>query len=374
MKIFHIGNEFDTVGGVRCVNYLHHHFYLSLRDLGHTVIYYPAEKIRRPFSEELRGDIIRILKEEKPDVLFLFVGPDFEKDFARKITDGFPVVTIGVFVDDDGGYYDAWQYWKDCFDWNVTFYPPAVRWRAARKENVIGINWACRPGGLYRPLPLKKDKDIDVSFIGGAGPQRREFIEKLEKKIGMKVRCFGKGWSGGVVTSEEMVAIFNRSKINLNISGQPMNPFLRPRSLARLFFSRNQETLKFVFNPFGLPDNIRTFLNFLNPMSRARPYEVLASGSFVLSHLANEFGVPLRDGEEIVIYKDLNDLARKTRFYLSRDEEAARIARRGHERVVREHTFQNRIRFILDTIFSDTTIPKKRKNGQEGRSVVQRCQ
>jgi hypothetical protein len=48
-------------------------------------------------------------------------------------------------------------------------------------------------------------------------------------------------------------------------------------------------------------------------------------------------------GEEIITYRDLDDLKRQTRHYLSHDAERDRIAARARERAYAEHTYEQRI-------------------------------
>jgi spore maturation protein CgeB len=54
----------------------------------------------------------------------------------------------------------------------------------------------------------------------------------------------------------------------------------------------------------------------------------------------NEF---FRVGEEILGYKDADDLIDKIRYYLAHEEERRAIALNGYRRVMRDHRFKDRM-------------------------------
>ena len=62
-------------------------------------------------------------------------------------------------------------------------------------------------------------------------------------------------------------------------------------------------------------------------------------GSNFLKHFVN--------GEECVIYENLEDMYAKAKFYLEHEEERQRIALNGLEKVQRDFTFENALKRIL---------------------------
>ena len=85
-----------------------------------------------------------------------------------------------------------------------------------------GINNALySPFGFNSKVYLKKDLPLkyDVTFVGGFSPYRKWVLHLLEKE-GINVKVFGRGWGSDKnwVSQEEMVDIFNQSRINLNLS------------------------------------------------------------------------------------------------------------------------------------------------------------
>lgn len=47
-------------------------------------------------------------------------------------------------------------------------------------------------------------------------------------------------------------------------------------------------------------------------------------------------------------YESHDDLLRKTEYYLNHEDERAQIARNGHEKAGKFHSYEKRMEFILD--------------------------
>ena len=57
----------------------------------------------------------------------------------------------------------------------------------------------------------------DVSFVGQYHPHRAWYFRHL-KKAGIDVHAWGYGWPNGRLSFNDMIDVFNQSKINLNMS------------------------------------------------------------------------------------------------------------------------------------------------------------
>ena len=56
------------------------------------------------------------------------------------------------------------------------------------------------------------------------------------------------------------------------------------------------------------------------------------------------------DGHEIVLFTDKYELLSKVNYYLNNDQERIRISNNGYKRLLKEHTYQHRVKEILRTI------------------------
>ncbi|MBA7565009.1 hypothetical protein ES708_06679 [subsurface metagenome] len=78
-------------------------------------------------------------------------------------------------------------------------------------------------------LPRKHD----VSFVGSNIANCQEMIDTLNDK-GIPVRTFGSGWSSGYVSLNDVVGIYNQSKISLSFM-QSYGQNTRPQMKCKIF-------------------------------------------------------------------------------------------------------------------------------------------
>ena len=56
-------------------------------------------------------------------------------------------------------------------------------------------------------------------------------------------------------------------------------------------------------------------------------------------------------GEEVEVFSSKEELLDKTAWYLEHEEERKKIAERGLERVLKEHTWEARIASLIKTVY-----------------------
>jgi spore maturation protein CgeB len=136
--------------------------------------------------------------------------------------------------------------------------------------------------------PIETEQDIDVSFVGNLGKaDRTEYVEYLINN-GIKVEYFGIKSKRGYVTENEMIEIFNRSKINLNFS-------------------------KIGFSTQICEDN--PFISRVR-QNKGRPIEIGLTRSFCLSESCPSLAKIFDIGEEIDVFNSKEELLEKVRLYL----------------------------------------------------------
>lgn len=113
---------------------------------------------------------------------------------------------------------------------------------------------------------------------------------------------------GGLLSDEEMIRMYSRSKINLGFS--------------------------------SCGDTHRTGERILQV--RLRDFEVPMSGGFYMVEYMEELEEFFAIGREIVCYTCIDDLIEKIRYYLSHDSEREAIRRAGRERCLHDHTWHRR--------------------------------
>ena len=169
--------------------------------------------------------------------------------------------------------------------------------------------WGCNPF-LFKNLGLPKI--YDVSFVGRCYGKRKEFVDTLRNNT-IDIRTFGSGWKGGGrFPQSELIRIYNQSKISLNIS----------------FASSGDKT-----------------------QIKGRDFEAVGCGSLLLTRDTKEIASYFVPGEEIATYTDTIDALKKIEYYLRNEAERKKIAQKGFERLMREHTMEKRLTDIFNAAY-----------------------
>jgi len=319
----------------------HNNFYLLLKsNPKNEVIYIPFDRIleigRRAYNQELLDTV----KREKPDLFWAFMYTDeLEKNTLDEIKN--LTTSVAWFSDDHWRLDNYSRFYAPHFTKIITTWSKAKeRYAKYGITNVIRSQWGFN-GGVYRSVVVS-GQDINVSFIGMKTPHREKIINDL-REVGINVFVRGYKWDEGRANFQEMLEIFSRSKINLNLN-PPMSA-ISLKSVAQIFFRRRRNLI--------IPDfwhayrNLRSYFQKKIPQIKARPFEITGSGGFCITGAADDIESYFAPDEEIVIYKDTPDLIEKIRYYLEHDEERARIQKAGYERALREHSYEARLRDIF---------------------------
>lgn len=248
-------------------------------------------------------------------VFFYGGGQDIDPGIVQAITEELGVPVVNMSLDDKQGWAGAsagrWRTGAvditSAFDLYMTSARVACEWHIVEGGRPIYL-----PPGFDASThaPGSGCPDIPVSFVGAAYGFRLAVDRHLCAQ-GVDFRPFGVGWPAGRV--EDAVAIFNRSAINLGMGG--------------IEYSEELTNLK--GRDFEIPGTGGgVYLTSFNP------------------DLAQHFVV----GEEILCYRNRDEMVELIRYYLARPNEAAAIATRARERSLREHRWRHRYEAMLRTL------------------------
>ena len=70
-----------------------------------------------------------------------------------------------------------------------------------------------------------------------------------------------------------------------------------------------------------------------------RVLEIMSCQGFVLTNYQEDLENEFQEGKEIIMYRSLEDLIEKTRYYLEHEDERLAIAKAGYEKVMRDYNF-----------------------------------
>ncbi len=216
MKILYVAMKYDYGRPEQGLSFEHHNFYESLAAEGHELVYFDFKTLHDALGrDEMNRRLLATAKAENADLMFtcLFTE-ELDPEVVRTITRELPTITLNWFCDDHWRFEDFSARWAPCFDWVVTTASSAVpKYARIGYPTAIKSQWACNHH-LYRKLELSPR--YDVSFVGQPHGNRPAVIAAL-RDAGIDIRTWGGGWPEGRITQEEMIRVFNESRINLNL-------------------------------------------------------------------------------------------------------------------------------------------------------------
>ena len=123
------------------------------------------------------------------------------------------------------------------------------------------------------------------------------------------------------------------------------NGILRKFSTGKSVYTRDKSAC---FN------SSKIVINSLFPMEfgglNARAFEIAGCGGFQLISHSDAISKHFIPGKEIETFVDLKDLKDKVTYYLNHEDERKSIAEAGRIRAHKEHTYEIRLKQLLDTI------------------------
>ncbi|MEZ7195676.1 CgeB family protein [Pseudodesulfovibrio karagichevae] len=288
--------------------------------------------LQNSFLNVISQAILAKVETFEPDlVLAMAQAPLNPQALKRLKRDG--VATAMWFVED----HDLFTYWKSFAPLYDVF---AVIQKGQFFEDLADIG---QENALYLPLaaqpdfhcpvelsPVERRKfGSEVSFMGAGYPNRRKAFHEL---VNFDFKIWGTEWEGdhvleplvqlkgARVTSEDCVKIFNATTINLNLHSSIQ------------------------------ADALVTFGDFVNP----RTFELAACGAFQLVDKRTLMEEAFTE-EELATFSSIEELIEKIEYFSSRPEERQAFADRARARALKDHTYAQRMRTLLE--FTAERIP-----------------
>jgi spore maturation protein CgeB len=81
-----------------------------------------------------------------------------------------------------------------------------------------------------------------------------------------------------------------------------------------------------------------------------RAFELAASGACQVVDLKEELSALFTPGEEVVAYRDLDEMKKQLAHYLAHPDEARAIGQNALKRALKEHTLRHRIDEMLAVV------------------------
>jgi spore maturation protein CgeB len=276
-------------------------------------------------------DLEQIIRNWKADALVVDNCAPYHPEYLRSV----PVYKVLRIADGPISAYDRDFAYVHAYD-HILYHSPAYSpdLDMAEKLQYVGAKrvdfWplavfeAMYDGRSTEEEVFQGERDIDIVFIGALHLNKMPLLARVKKAFGRSFQLFGlaglkrniyfnaKYGAPGWVTSvrcEDYVSLYRRAKIGINVH------------------NRGDYTVG-SYRLFDLP----------------------ANGVMQISDGGRYLGAFFSVGEEIVGYRDADDLIDKIRYYLAHDDDRVAIARRGYRRVIAEHRIRDRFRELAKLI------------------------
>ncbi len=317
MRVLCVFGQHNYGNPNRGEGYEYTNFIPTLRRLGHEVLFLESwnRASHRDFRE-LNEALLRLVEQSRPDVIFaVLYHYEIWLETWEILRDAGIVATINWTTDDSWKYAQFSRLVAPAFHAFTTTYPAiCARYQHDGISHVLLTQWAANAASLQPPLPAGECEYL-VSFVGTAHGKRRTWIDALRQR-GIDVACFGYGWPNGPVAAAAIPQIIRNSVISLNFANS-----------ARVWDGM-------------LPRQTNQI--------KARTFEVPGAGGFLLTEWADNLERYYTPEREIEVFHNLSELTDKIRYYLAHPVERDAIAWAGYERTCAEHTYDQRLREVLE--------------------------
>ncbi|MCB0322147.1 MAG: glycosyltransferase [Bdellovibrionales bacterium] len=287
--------------------------------------------VESQFVEVLSTLVLEAVSERPVDILICLAQAPLSPRVLTELRNR-GVITVMWFVEDCRRFL-TWQQIAPFYDYMFLIqkndFPRLVEQAGAGRALYLPV--ACDPV-RHAPVSLSEAERQEfgsaVSFVGAGYNNRRHVFATLADR---DFKIWGTEWpnclpfsrivqrGGARVSVEDYTKVFNASTININLHS----------SMER--------------------DGVEPNGDFVNP----RTFELAAVGAFQLVDnrtLLPELFVP---GKEVATFSDEQELHDKIDYYLAHPEERASLTEAARARVLAEHTYEQRVKTMLEHIFAD---------------------
>src|SRR6267142_3085882 len=263
----------------------------------------------------------RLCIEWRPSLVLVIKGGPITPGVVRRVKRRQDTLFVNFFPDN--------PLWMMPFDgieaYDLFFTKERYALRALEGVGLRNLHYLpmyCVPS-MHHPIALTSEEQLryarPVSFVGSRYAYRERLVQEL---LGFPLKLWGGGWrraespdiralvAGGPVWGRAKLAIYSGSTLSLN-HHHPMNDIV----------------------------GVNT-----------RAFELAASGACQVVDFKDELPSLFTPGEEVVAYRDLDDLKDQLGYYLAHPDEARAIGGNAMKRALQEHTLRHRIEEILAVV------------------------
>jgi spore maturation protein CgeB len=299
----------------------HHTELFFYRKMGNLAALERKRYLKHAWLSYMNNKLLLLVKRTRPDILFLSRGETVTVETLQEIRKKTETVIINVFTDNPL-FIGKFETIEPC---HYFFVKDTYVRDTLRKAGLNNVRYLpqCTNADVYKPYVLdEKEKELfgaEVSLVGSHYAYRLKMVKEL---AAYNLSLWGRGWPrihnqqnrhvvrGGDIRGPRKARVFSGSAISLN----PHHPL----------------------------NDIRG--------TNSRTFDIAACMGFQVSDDKEDLRDLLKVNEEIVCFKTIDELKKLIDYYLAQPDERRQLAEAAHRRVLRDHTYDNRAREIMDIL------------------------
>lgn len=250
-------------------------------------------------------------------------------------------IKTAVWFTEDPYYMDQTSQLAQFYDFVFTIDSAAVEYYQKNGHTqVYQLPLATQPD-IFKREEVSDRYKSDICFVGYPYPERIQYIQLLLQKTPYKIFLIGK-WKRFIYP--------HIRNANLTIHEGWVEP-----SIAANYYNGAKIVLN-SHRPYNLKQN-QNRIGIEGKTINNRTFDVAACGAFQLVDFKEDLPKFFIENEEMVTYRNNEELVNKMIYYMENEIERKRIAANARNRVLKEHTFEQRLNQLLDIIsgsFSNT--------------------
>lgn len=156
---------------------------------------------------------------------------------------------------------------------------------------------------------------------------------------------------GMEVSARERELVLGRISKNFQVrlyTSSELPPVLHNENIQEMGYADYQTEVPLIYRNSKINLNITS--KTIESGIPQRVFDILSCGGFCLTNYQPEIAEYFVDGEELVMYTDMEDLLFKVNYYLNHEEERRKIALRGCEKVMTAFDLEERVYGMLEGI------------------------
>ncbi|AKD24585.1 hypothetical protein CL55_00002520 [Polynucleobacter duraquae] len=266
----------------------------------------------------LNTELIKSYKKNKPDFVLFIHGIHYSKATLSQID----APKIGWLVDPVQDPQRLLLFSQN-LDWYFSYSKIAIA--ALNKAGFMNTNYL--PHAVdhhqFRYLPETK-KNIDIAFVGKHSAHREKFI-LAALEITNKVSLYGSRWISPALSNFSLIKVIK----GWECYGESLN---------RLYNSS-----KVVLSIIAKPESALETQSGIN----MRPYEILASGSLLLSDNYDELHPELKNNHNLILFNNLDEFKASLKRILDDEYMCEKIALEGRKFIKDRFSYDEMATIIL---------------------------